>query len=574
MSRRSLHDADWRRRGVAVFSGRLLVRPAARPDESFHGYRLRVAFANGLSNPLWLDNPDVSLPKAHGIARWCPHCLSGPQSYWREAWSTGPAACIAHRSWLISECVACRRMLRWKQVRFAFCTCGASLCEAAVEPFSDEVLKLFDEQVGSGPVLLQVNERWNLARYLGALSQFGLRGKPLKRASRRTQNIEQQLVTAGASLITDRSACFELLDRLRVPPVSMSDVPLLSEIFPQLLAMLRKQLSEAERLWMLDLLGTYVEHSLRRGTPVLWERKRHDFQVPAELGSRPKLRNPVIANLLVQAAESVPVRRTRAGRRKFAISDEQLLRLRKSRNSLVALKTAARYAGMSRRRVQALVEAGLIASSDAWIDTRSIDRLLHKVATACGQDAAVLEDPVSLAEALRLYVPIEASSAFFSGIMDRPVRLALSERGRSTSERGRSTLRDVFVERSDVMSVAQKAAMPDSRLSVVDAARRLGVKQEVMYQLINAGFIRAQTRKLRHRTGRVVDIDDLRKFDEQFAPLVAVARAMGISPRKAPSWARQHDIEIVTGPSIDGGRQYWIRRQTDAENSLTSEDEE
>ncbi|MEI7294007.1 hypothetical protein WCQ02_17845 [Paraburkholderia tropica] len=458
-------------------------------------------------------------------------------------------------------------MLRWKQVRFAFCTCGASLCEAAVEPFSDEVLKLFDEQVGSGPVLLQVNERWNLARYLGALSQFGLRGKPLKRASRRTQNIEQQLVTAGASLITDWPACFELLDRLRVPPVSMSDVPLLSEIFPQLLATLRKHLSEAERLWMLDLLGTYVEHSLRRGTPVLWERKGHDFQVPAELGSQPKLRNPVIASLLVQARESVPVRRTRAGRRKFAISDEQLLRLRKSRNSLVALKTAARYAGMSRRRVQALVEAGLIASSDAWIDTRSIDRLLHKVATACGQDAAVLEDPVSLAEALRLYVPIEASSAFFSGIMDRTVRLALSERGRST-------LRDVFVERSDVMSVAQKAAMPDSRLSVVDAARRLGVKQEVMYQLINAGFIRAQIRKLRHRTGRVVDIDDLRQFDEQFAPLVAVARAVGISPRKAPSWARQHDIEIVTGPSIDGGRQYWIRRQTDAENSHNSEDEE
>ena len=68
--------------------------------------------------------------------------------------------------------------------------------------------------------------------------------------------------------------------------------------------------------------------------------------------------------------------------------------------------------------------------------------------------------------------------------------------------------------------------------------------------------------KLRRRAARVVDVDELNKFAEQFQPLRTVASAIGISAREAPVWARQHGIEIVTGPSVDGGRQYWIRRQT------------
>ncbi|MGF6965750.1 hypothetical protein OKW43_002778 [Paraburkholderia sp. WC7.3g] len=560
MAHKPIRNADWRHQGTALFSERFLVRPAARPDESFLGYRLRVAHANGLSNPGWLVYVENSLPKSHGIVRWCPYCLAAPDGYWREDWYTGRAACFVHQCWLTSDCCACRRTLRWNQARFATCTCGAALQDVRVDTFSDDVLGLIDGRIDSTAGRLSVGERWNLARFLGALSLFGLQGKPLKKASRQTENTDQLLVTVGASLIADQSACFELLDRLRAPQAGANNVPLLSEVFPHLLSMVRKQLNEAERRWMLDLLDEYVASSSRHGSAVLWERKGVAGGADKELLEQQKTRNPAIATMLAQTGVTVPVRRTRGGRQKFVISHADLHGLRKTQRSLVLLKTAARYAGMSTRRVQTLAKAGLIASTEARIDTRSVDRLLGNIVAACVRDIPAFADPVSLADALRLYVPVEASAAFFNRLMNGAVRLVFEPHKVPA-------LRDIYADRGEVISAAQVPTELSSRISIVEAAHRLGVKQEVMYHLINIGLVRTRTGKLRRRAARVVDVDDLQKFTEQFLPLFSVAKAIGLSAREAPGWARQHGVEIVTGPSVDGGRQYWIRRQASVEIS-------
>ncbi|MFM0658601.1 TniQ family protein [Paraburkholderia sediminicola] len=537
-----------------------MVRPAARPDESFLGYRLRVAHANGLSNPGWLVYIENSLPKSHGIVRWCPYCLAAPDGYWREDWYTGWAACFIHRCWLTSVCSACQRTLRWNQTRFVTCTCGAALQDVRVDTFSTDVLKLVDGQIDSNAGRLSVGERWNLARFLGALSRFGLQGKPLKKASRQTENTDQLLVTVGASLIADQSACFELLDRLRAPQAGANNVPLLSEVFPRLLTMVRKQLSKAERHLMRDLLDAYVASSSLHGSAVLWERKGVAWQEDKELPSRQETRNPAIATMLAQTGVTVPVRRTRGGRRKFVISQADLHALRETQGSLVPRKTAARYAGMSIRRIEALAKAGLIASTGARIDTRSVDRLLGNIVAACVRDVPAVADPVSLADALRLYVPVEASAAFFNRLMNGGVRLVVEPNKVPA-------LPDIYADRGEMISAGQAPTESSSRISIVEAALRLGVKQEVMYHLINIGLVTTRTGKLRRRAARVVDVDDLQKFTAQFLPLFSVAKALGLSAREAPAWARQHGIEIVTGPSVDGGRQYWIRRQASVEIS-------
>ncbi|PRX34386.1 hypothetical protein B0G75_102418 [Paraburkholderia sp. BL18I3N2] len=561
MNYEQIHGVDWRTKGAALFNERLLVRPVVHPDESFLGYRLRVAAANGLSNPNWLNYAENSLPKTHGIARWCPHCLAESDCYWRENWYSGPAACFEHRCWLTSSCNGCHRILRWKRIRFANCTCAAPLQDAPATIFSTELQRLIADRADSNAGTLSVGERWNLARFLGALAQFGLQGKPLKKATRQTENVEQLLVTAGASLIADQSACFDLLDRLRSPQAGENNVPLLSQVFPRLLTMLRRQLHDAERGWMVNLLEAYVAISLRHGSVVLWERKGAAGQADEEPHKRQKTRNPAIANMLAQTGSTVPVRRTRSGRQKFVISRADLQRLRTTQRSLIPLKAAARYAGMSTRRIEALAKAGLIASTGTRIDTRSIDRLLGSIVATCVEDAPLFDDPVSLADILRLYVPVEASVAFFNGLLNGTVRLGFGPDKVPA-------LREIFADRGEVVSATQARVESDRQISIVEAARRLGVKQEVMYHLINIGLIRTRMGKLRRRAARVVDVDDLQMFTEQFLPLSTVAKTIGISASEAPGWARQHGIEIVTGPSVDGGRQYWIRKPVGAEISL------
>ncbi|GAB2871644.1 hypothetical protein GCM10027093_04100 [Paraburkholderia jirisanensis] len=279
-----------------------------------------------------------------------------------------------------------------------------------------------------------------------------------------------------------------------------------------------------------------------------------------------KARNATIATMLEQTDVVIPIRRTRSGRQKFVISRAELHALRETQSLLVSVKTAARYAGMSTRRMQALANAGLITSSRARIEMRSVDSLLGKLVTACDCDASALEDRVSLAEALRLYVPVEVSAAFFDRLMSRSVRLA-------REPDGAPTLRYMFVDRSSVTSAVAVPIAESSQISIVEAARRLGVKQEVMYHLINIGLVRTRTGKLRRRAARVIDVDDLQEFTDQFVPLFAMAKVMGISARKAPRWARQQGIEIVTGPSIDGGRQYWIRKPAGVEISRSVGDD-
>lgn len=534
---------------------RLLVRPSVRPDESFLGYRLRMAFANGFSNPGWLECANSRLPKTHGMARWCPHCLASSDGYWHENWCSGPAACLTHRCWLAAVCRACQRSLRWKHVRFLNCSCGALLQDVAVDTFSSELLELVSSVTGSNAVALSVGERWQLARFLGALSGYGLRGKPLKKASRQKDNVEQTLVTAGASLIADQSACLELLDRLRVPQVAANNVPLLSEVFPQLLTMLRKQLGEAARNWMLNLLDAYVVRSSRAGSTLLWDRKYAPGRAGGISHGRPRARRPAILAALSQTGTTAPVRRTRSGRQRFVISDADLQDLRGRQRALVPLKAAATHAGMSVRRMQALTKAGLIVSSGVRINIDSVDRLLSKIQIACDGDKPVFRDPITVAEALRLYVSIDTSVVFFDRLMSGAIRLV------RRPEKS-PTLRGIFADRSAVISVVKTRGEERSSISIVEAARRLGVKQEVMYQLINKGLVRSRMGKLGRRAARVIDVDDLLMFTEQFLPLFTVAKAMGISARGAPGWARQHGIEIVTGPSVDGGRQYWIRRQS------------
>lgn len=551
-------EADWRKQGIALFAGRFLVRPSAHLDESFLGYRLRVASANGLSNPSWLDCVDTTLPKANGIARWCPLCLAEPYCYWREAWYSGNAACFRHQSWLASTCGTCRRMLRWKQVRLATCICGAQLYNDNIDAFSADLQNLLSAPYDSSVGAQSIEERWSLARLLGALSQYGLLGKPLKKASRQTTCVERLLVSDGAALIVDRTGCFNLLDRLRVPHPNAGNLPLLSEVFPRLLSMLRKQLSEAACAWMLDLLDAYVAYSSQHGVPILWERK--GVSVGGAQPCRPKTRSSTIASMLSQTGSAVPTRQTGAGRRKFLISYADLENMRNKQRLLLRLKTAARYAGMSVERIRALAKANLIVASGSSIDRNSIARLLGSIAEASIRSVQELDDPIGFSEALRLYVPVDASARFFSQIASGVVRLAVEPNEIPT-------LRNILVARQDVVSLMRVSAQLGTQISIVEAACRLGIKQEVMYHLINIGLVRTLICKLGRRAARVVEVDELRNFAEQFLPLFTLAKATGISAREAPDWAKQHGIEIVTGPSVDGGRQYWIRRPREMNGS-------
>ncbi|WP_157685167.1 hypothetical protein [Robbsia andropogonis] len=391
-----------------------------------------------------------------------------------------------------------------------------------------------------------------MARFLGALSTFGLKGKPLKKASSKAMNIDQKLISDGATLVANQDTCFEFLDRLRTQLSQSPNVPLLSEVFPQLLSMVRKQLREQPRNWMMRLLQAYVTYSSRAGCPIIWERKRHVDQTNLSKHAR----SSALASHLVKMGNVIPTRETISGRRKFLISDDQVAALRNQQHCMLSMKAAARYSGMSVSRIRHLVDAKRILVSGRRIDIASIDQLLSQIDKNCVRSNQPLKNYISIGDALRYYVPAEDTAAFFSMIIDSNARLV------HTSIL-KQTLRSIYISRSDIDSYIEVAATSSQLLSIVEAARRLNIKQQVMYHLIDIGLIRMQTGKLSRRMARLVDSRDLDNFSKHFCPLVTVSKYMGIASRNAPAWARDIGLDIVTGPTVDGGRQYWIRTPAD-----------
>lgn len=99
---------------------------------------------------------------------------------------------------------------------------------------------------------------------------------------------------------------------------------------------------------------------------------------------------------------------------------------------------------------------------------------------------------------------------------------------------------------------ARKKSSPG--LSVDEAAQALGLKQQVAYELVRRGVL-SSTHVAGH--GRRVFDGAIQSFRETYVSLAEVARSRGMSPRTL-----LHDIGAtpVSGPSVDGTRQYFFRR--------------
>lgn len=91
-------------------------------------------------------------------------------------------------------------------------------------------------------------------------------------------------------------------------------------------------------------------------------------------------------------------------------------------------------------------------------------------------------------------------------------------------------------------------------ISVDQAAKRLGLKQQVVYDLVRLGLL---TTIQDHLPGRRVTQASLDEFQATYISLAEYAKSV----KRAPRWLLQTlPMQPVSGPMIDGSRQYFFRR--------------
>lgn len=542
---------------------RPLVRTSRTANESQAGFALRLAFENGLAKPSWLGKAagDSVASPGLGRARWCLACLRKQAPLWRAEWGRGPALCVEHRCWLEDTCPGCRKQAAWRTLRFLSCRCGASLLSPSGNAWSDDVSALLTADVAPSSEEwshLPIESRWRVAELLGALDRHGLLGKPLKRASAASVDVERQLITAGAALMLGApSTITDLLDRIQSRLEPSGRARLVGEAFPGLLPMLRKRLDRHGRDWLMRHLTSFVQASLEVGAPVVWRSRTTASAsgakaVAVSLGMRPER----VGSLAIDLGVSPVKRITSSGRRMIVVAPSAIERLRASRADASSMSAAADRFGLSPRRLEALAQAGCIARLRAGVSGASVAAFVARVAErARPLNDADATSTLTVTQVMRLFVPVSRTVDFVDELLDGSIAVVAT----STCPVG---FRDLRVRRDAARAVLERPRSPAGLLSIPEAAVALGLKQQVTYHLVRRGLLPSTRQHVGRRVARFVSPGDLRRFSAMFQPLVSLASSAGIGSRAALAWANAAGLKVASGPTVDGGRQYIVRIAT------------
>ena len=96
-------------------------------------------------------------------------------------------------------------------------------------------------------------------------------------------------------------------------------------------------------------------------------------------------------------------------------------------------------------------------------------------------------------------------------------------------------------------------------LAIEDAARELGEKEEVVFHLVKQGLLPSIAATHRKGSARRITHAGMARFREEYIALIELARQQRRRTRDLLDELKP--IYPVTGPTIDGGRKYFYRRE-------------
>lgn len=586
------------------------VRPRPLPRESTLGYLQRVASANGLGSvgqlfaslrsrhqgafdelcarlrlsdeerallfgslPAQWNHPDIPLGLEHADfnsthGRWCPLCLREGGVLPGQWTLKLVCSCPKHGTWLKESCSRCGANLGWSEVAQSEgqCPCGACLMDDDTEEAGGDAqaltLLLCGDSSGMGRLAclsgLSTPAIHRLVRYLGPFQATTRPPHPGQTLEVHRLDVARGLVTGAACLLANWPTNLHTrIDELRA---DAPESPSVRRTFDPLYRVLYDALQEAEFRFLRDAFEDYLH--------VHWWGlicKRNRRLRPETANGHPRLSLPQMAKAarvppsvvrhMVQA-ELVPSNSAelRSGRRARSIHLSELQGIQSATDGARSLEETAQMLSLPRRRVRELIVGGLLTplvsrqinkDAAAWlIPKKEIDRL-HVQTIQAPDDS----ESIPARDILKYWrLEKHESVALIAALVDR--RLPAQGDGQSKVPVGKALL--CAVGAKEWLLRHRSHARKD--FSVDTAAKELGIKQQVAYDLVRLGILHSTTVGV---LGHRVSPDDVERFQATYVSLASLASQARRSPR---ALLAELSASPVCGPSIDGTRQYFYRR--------------
>jgi excisionase family DNA binding protein len=507
----------------------------------------------------------VSADFNHLYMRWCPACLSD-KPYLRKEWALKSACvCTHHATWLSDCCPVCGLRQKLERVELQRCRCGAYLGDAARISAPESVVRLqkameaatFGEAYPAKLPILDCVAWQRLLRYLG---QFGPRQEPVRPgqiAGFYRLDVARELMSSLASLLAGWPASFE--DQLCLRQVRQTHSASLRKTYGRLYRVIYRNLSGAPFQFLRDAFEQHLSKSWpwllngRHRSLQTRTRQKHARLTVRQVVHKSGLRRSVIDHLAEAGVIGSERLESPSGRVTRTLPSSEIQALSETFAGDMNLRAAARCLALPRRRLRELIDAGVLVPrferseyrAAVWMIPRDqIERL--RCFPARGVE---IPDGVRVRGVLQSW---RLRAGEFAALVRAILRGDLSTANAGTEAVG---LGDALISASAAHAcLDQWRVRGASEFSVDEAAQKLGLKQQVVYELVRNGLMSSTTINGR---GRRISAEAIHQFQTEFVSLSELATQAGCSPRKLQATL---SVLPVCGPTVDGCRQYFLRR--------------
>lgn len=582
------------------------IRPRPHDGESTRGYLMRVARLNGYTTShTWLSNqrkfclqpgpqlfallglgPDehtklvgplparfgpwplpmglVSSDFNHAHRRWCPLCLA-QEPIMLGAWEIKlVCVCSRHSVELVEQCRRCARFQRWAGTELCRCECGASLAEIQPAATSESERRMAcllstDSSFGSWPDFenLSVAQRHRFVRLLGLLGDGELVSRPGQVAGLHCLGTSARYVMGAVKLLQAWPAHFDA--QLEAVRKSADASPSLKRTYGVLYGLLYSELRDISYQFARDAFEDHLHRNWwgmvcsRNGLLKRRTVEQHPRRTLGQLALAANVGGAVLRHLVQGELILADTVTLKSGRRMSTIHEQALPSLVALVDGAVTLSEAACHSVMPERRLRELIKAGVVCPLVSPLKQRAAAWLIPKTELAkldVHANGCALEGTIAVRDALK-YWRLRGSEAV---TMIRAVLDHVFVVNADTS--GLVPLGLARLERQALKSwlLAFRSA-GEKAMSIDEAAAALGIKQQVAYELARRGLLNSS---VHGRDGHRALPSDIAVFQRDFVSLASLAKAAKRSPK---ALLDELETRPVTGPCVDGARQYFYRRE-------------
>ena len=567
----------------------LLLMQVPGEQEGPAGYRLRLAEANLLPQS-WLDIDVLGLDGECAVAspvfqrwrtlnaggtvwvnrraRWCSVCLDAnalPRIGWELLFADACAAC-GH--WLQDVCAECGDAVTWRRDMLLRCPCGASLAQQSPKSAPSALARLSRtlEQLALGQSScelthlrgLSVGQCQRLVRVMGAYGGSRHQRAPQKISGADTLDVSWTVTTVAAEILDQWPTAFHRFLSRQVAE-STTGTGRMPGVFGGFYRALYMGLKEPEFDWVRQAFEEFIaEHwtgAIGRRNRRIPDavRSRLAWMPGPEAARQAGVSSKRLQYLVDSGAVKSISRVSAAGRAFMMVRREDIDAISHPDAAQLTLAQAATHLGIKRQRLSKLIP--LICPEALKVTLQGTPWLIPRL---------WVDDWLNRLGKLKRYsVPPDSCVTLDHILRYGPLgnaEIALVLSSISTQE---SSVVGVCVDKDGLAGmlfdrrwlIEEHGATLGNSMSVTEAARRLGVKQEVAYALIRLELLAAENVVIGRRRTLIVPASSLHTFSENYVLAAELARSHRRSPKAMVTALTAEGVTPSAGPDHGGCRQ-------------------